>query len=99
MIANVQAPTLLMIGSKDLRVPPFQVCSLMCIHIPVADSKVRDWFSLRYQGKLWFDWLQRKGVPSRMLVYPEDEHRLGSVECTIDVFVNTAIWFHKYLPN
>ncbi len=48
------------------------------------------------QGRLWHDVLRRRGVPARLLVYPEDEHSLASVECDLDLTIQAALWFAQY---
>lgn len=52
-VKHVRAPTLILIGEKDLRVPPFQ-------------------------GKIWHTWLKARGVPTKLLAFPDAGHSLDS---------------------
>jgi hypothetical protein len=38
-------------------------------------------------------------VPDALQTYPEDNHRLGSVECEADVFINAALWFRDHVSH
>ncbi|KAA0166124.1 hypothetical protein FNF27_07540 [Cafeteria roenbergensis] len=66
------APTLVGIGSKDLRVPPFN-------------------------GYLLHNTLRGQGVPSRLLVYPDDSHPMASFAADVDFCVNGLAWIRHFV--
>ena len=43
--------------------------------------------------------LSRNGVETRVLHFPDDDHRLGGVECEAEVFVNASIWFRDHATH
>ena len=45
------------------------------------------------------DVLSRSGVATRTLHFPEDDHRLSSIEAEAEVFANTALWFRHYVTH
>jgi len=69
-VAEAGIPTLFIIGTKDLRVPPSQGLSL--------------YFALK-----------EKGVPTKVLTYPEN-HRIEKVEHAADYTINVLLWFEKH---
>lgn len=71
-IDGVRAPTLLMLGGQDLRVPPSQ-------------------------GLLWYSAVRARGVPARLLWFPEEGHALASLQCEAECFVQGALWLQQHL--
>lgn len=71
-IDNVKTPTLLMIGSVDLRVPPSQ-------------------------GMEYYKALVARNVPTKALIYKEDNHPLDKPQTLADCIVSTILWYEKYI--
>merc|ERR1719433_2553028 len=66
--SKIRAPTLLLLGDIDRRVPPSE-------------------------GKQLYRILRSRGVKSKLLLYPGNDHPLNKVDAESDVFMNTARWF------
>lgn len=49
------------------------------------------------QGLEWYHTLRSKGVPSKLLVYDNDDHALAGVQTEADHWLNIKQWFDKYL--
>jgi len=49
------------------------------------------------QGLEWYHSLRSMGVPTELLVYPDDCHAIDLVAPEADYWVNTKRWFDKYL--
>jgi acylaminoacyl-peptidase len=71
-IDKVRAPTLLLLGAKDRRVPVSQ-------------------------GIEYYHLLKARGVPTKMLLFPEDDHALDKPSTEADQWVASANWLGKYL--
>ena len=71
-ISNVQTPTLISLGLKDLRVPPSQ-------------------------GKEWYFTLRSRGVPTELLIYPDDNHSLSGPATEADHWIRIMEWFDQHL--
>lgn len=71
-LPKVKAPTLLLIGKGDLRVPP-------------------------KQGEIYYKKLRARGVTTKLLLYPENNHGLVKLEAETDCFINMHKWFVEHL--
>ncbi|XP_013924465.1 PREDICTED: acylamino-acid-releasing enzyme-like [Thamnophis sirtalis] len=49
------------------------------------------------QGLEYYHALRSRGIPTRMLQYPNDNHALSSVEAEADGFMNIALWLLQHL--
>jgi acylaminoacyl-peptidase len=49
------------------------------------------------QGKEWYHTLRAKGVPSKLLVYGDDDHAIAGVVSEADHWVNIKRWFDEHL--
>ncbi|XP_058023212.1 acylamino-acid-releasing enzyme-like isoform X1 [Ahaetulla prasina] len=49
------------------------------------------------QGLEYYRALRSRGIPTRMLQYPSDNHALSSVEAEADGFMNIALWLLQHL--
>lgn len=72
-VDKVVAPTLIILGLKDKRVPPLQ--------------------SFEYYREL-----KARGIPTKVLTYPNDNHGIRTPLSMADEIVHTARWFKQYLP-
>jgi acylaminoacyl-peptidase len=50
-------------------------------------------------GKRYVDTLRSKGVPVRMLVFPEDTHALDKPQSDFESWVNMAWWLKQYVAS
>ena len=50
-------------------------------------------------GKRYVDALRSKGVPVRVLVFPEDTHALDKPQTEFEQWVNMAWWLKQYVPS
>ncbi|CAK0906624.1 unnamed protein product, partial [Prorocentrum cordatum] len=50
------------------------------------------------QGLEYYHALRARGVPARLLCYPEDSHALETPETDADHLVNVARWLQEHLP-
>nr|CEL70674.1 TPA: Peptidase, S9A/B/C family, catalytic domain protein, related [Neospora caninum Liverpool] len=48
------------------------------------------------QGIAFHKMLLGQGSPTRLLFYPEEDHRIDRPSCSEDYWVNTALWFAGY---
>ncbi|EDV25903.1 uncharacterized protein TRIADDRAFT_24080, partial [Trichoplax adhaerens] len=48
-----------------------------------------------YQGREFFRALKARGIETRLLSYPGNNHSLSEVECEADVFMNVVNWFSR----
>jgi acylaminoacyl-peptidase len=71
-VDRIKTPLLLLVGGKDLRVPPFQ--------------------SLEMKKAL-----DSRGLPVKMLWYPDCSHPITDVKSEADAFVNIVKWFNDHL--
>jgi acylaminoacyl-peptidase len=49
------------------------------------------------QGLEWYHSLRSRGVPTKLLVYPEDSHALDKVTTEADHWIHIKQWFDEYL--
>uniref|UniRef100_A0A8C6X6Q2 acylaminoacyl-peptidase n=1 Tax=Naja naja TaxID=35670 RepID=A0A8C6X6Q2_NAJNA len=49
------------------------------------------------QGLEYYRALRSRGIPTRMLQYPSDNHALSSVEAEADGFMNIALWLLQHM--
>jgi acylaminoacyl-peptidase len=49
------------------------------------------------QGKEWYHTLRAKGVPTKLLVYEDDDHAIAGVASEADHWVNIKRWFDEHL--
>ena len=50
------------------------------------------------QGLEYFHALRGRGVPAKLLVYPEDDHSIDRPASDADHWVNVALWLREHLP-
>ncbi|XP_066287743.1 acylamino-acid-releasing enzyme-like [Branchiostoma lanceolatum] len=51
------------------------------------------------QGKELHRLLKTRGVPTRLLVYPDNSHPISKVDAEADAFVNIYKWFTEHMAN
>jgi acylaminoacyl-peptidase len=49
------------------------------------------------QGLEWYHSLRSRGVPTKLLSYPEDDHAIAGVATGSDHWINIKRWFDEYL--
>jgi acylaminoacyl-peptidase len=49
------------------------------------------------QGLEWYHSLRSRGVPTKLLAYPEDDHAIAGVASEPDHWINIKQWFNKHL--
>ncbi len=49
------------------------------------------------QGQEWFHTLRSLGVPSKLIIYDDNDHALDGVDSEADHWLNIKRWFDKYL--
>ena len=49
------------------------------------------------QGKEWYHTLRAKGIPTKLLVYEDDDHAIAGVASEADHWVNIKRWFDEHL--
>ena len=49
------------------------------------------------QGVEWYHALRARGVPTRLLMYPEDSHPIDRPASEADHWVNIAAWINEHL--
>jgi len=49
------------------------------------------------QGQEWYYTLRSRGVPTELLIYPEDNHSLAGAATEADHWIRIMEWFDKYL--
>lgn len=49
------------------------------------------------QGLEWYHSLRSKGVPTKLLVYDDDDHAIAGVLSEADHWINIKKWFDQYL--
>eukprot|EP00058_Branchiostoma_floridae_P025806 XP_002611296.1 hypothetical protein BRAFLDRAFT_210907 [Branchiostoma floridae] len=72
--SKIKAPTMIMLGEVDRRVP-------------------------HTQGKELYRLLKTRGVPARLLVYPDNNHPIAKVDAEADAFVNIYKWFTEHMAT
>ncbi|XP_078603442.1 acylamino-acid-releasing enzyme-like [Branchiostoma floridae x Branchiostoma japonicum] len=72
--SKIKAPTMIMLGEVDRRVP-------------------------HTQGKELYRLLKTRGVPARLLVYPDNNHPIAKVDAEADAFVNIYKWFTEHVAT
>jgi acylaminoacyl-peptidase len=70
-VGSVKAPTLLLLGARDRRVP--------------LDD-----------GHRYADALRARGMPVRVMVFPEDAHGLDKPQTEFEQWLNIAWWFAQH---
>lgn len=49
------------------------------------------------QGTEYFHMVRSKGIPSKLLMYPDDDHAIDRVESEADHWINIKKWFDAHL--
>ena len=49
------------------------------------------------QGKEWYFTLRSQGVPTELLIYPDDNHSLSGIATEADHWIRIMEWFDQYL--
>jgi acylaminoacyl-peptidase len=50
------------------------------------------------QGLIWHNSLLSRGIPSKVLWFPEDSHALASLACEAECFVHILCWVRDHVP-
>ncbi|KAJ7316674.1 hypothetical protein JRQ81_002836 [Phrynocephalus forsythii] len=90
------------------RIPAAEDLAAMLLHSPIAHAAkvqapvllcvgARDRRVSPYQSVEYYRVLQARGVPVRLLWYPEEAHAINGVEAEADVFMNCAQWITHHL--
>ncbi|GKA42209.1 acylamino-acid-releasing enzyme-like protein isoform X1 [Tanacetum coccineum] len=97
-LPKVKTPTLFLLGAKDLRVPVsngLQVKTPTLFLLGAKDPRLCHSFTYRI-AVLFARALKEKGVPVKVIVFPEDIHPISRPQSDFESFVNIGVWFKKY---
>lgn len=70
-----------------------KVCTPLLLCVGAKDQRVSPCQAVEY-----YRVLRARGIPVRLVWYPEGNHSLSGVEIEADVFMNCAHWIMHYLP-
>ncbi|XP_042303423.1 acylamino-acid-releasing enzyme-like [Sceloporus undulatus] len=80
----------MLLSSPIIHAPKVQAPVLLCVG--ARDRRVSP-----YQAMEYYRVLQARGIPVRLLWYPEENHAISGVEAKADLFMNCAQWIMHYL--